>query len=52
MSRPKEVIVEPKEYNCLRTKCGHDWVSSGKPTKCPNCGLKQITYTEAKKEAI
>ncbi|MBU4479825.1 hypothetical protein KKG48_00065 [Patescibacteria group bacterium] len=35
-----------KQYNCLCTKCNHNWVSTGKPTKCPNCGSKQIVYNE------
>jgi len=48
MKKKKEVIVEPAEYNCLCTKCGHNWVSTGKPTKCPNCGSKQITYNKSK----
>jgi Zn finger protein HypA/HybF involved in hydrogenase expression len=50
MTKTKEVIIAPKEYNCLCTKCGHDWTSSGKPTKCPNCGSKQITYSEGKED--
>lgn len=47
MANVKEVIIAPKEYSCLCTKCGNDWTSSSRPTKCPGCGSKQITYTEA-----
>lgn len=45
----REVIVEPKQYDCLCTSCNTSWTSSGKPTKCPSCGSKGITYTEANK---
>jgi Zn finger protein HypA/HybF involved in hydrogenase expression len=47
MANEKEVIVEPKEYNCLCASCNDSWTSSGKPSKCPNCGSKEISYSEA-----
>ncbi|MFA5073842.1 MAG: hypothetical protein WC539_08110 [Nitrospirota bacterium] len=50
MANEKEVIVEPKEYQCYCTKCGSSWTSSGKPSKCPDCGSKAVTYTDLKKE--
>lgn len=31
-------------YNCLCTSCNHSWVSSSRPTKCPNCDSKQVVY--------
>ena len=38
------------EYNGLCTKCNHNWVSTSKPTKCPNCGNTGITYSKSTSE--
>jgi len=38
------------EYNGLCTKCNHSWVSTSKPTSCPNCGNTGITYSEITSE--
>ena len=42
------VITASKEYNCLCTKCGNSWTSSGKPSRCPQCKNTGINYSEAK----
>ena len=36
-------MAAAEEYSCLCTKCNHDWVSTTKPSKCPQCGNKGIT---------
>lgn len=43
-------VAGADEYNCLCTKCNHDWVSATKPSKCPNCGYKGITCYKKSKE--
>ncbi|MBA4389877.1 MAG: hypothetical protein C0399_02945 [Syntrophus sp. (in: bacteria)] len=38
------------EYHGLCSKCNHNWVSTSKPTKCPNCGNTGITYSKSTSE--
>jgi hypothetical protein len=49
-TKTEGVIAKAKSYNCLCTQCNHNWVSTSKPTKCPNCGNIGITYTESTSE--
>jgi hypothetical protein len=44
-----EMVAHKTEYHGLCSKCGNEWTSSTKPSKCPSCGNVGIVINEVSK---